>query len=408
MSERVNMKTFLPAIILTLGLAACQSSGSQKKRPLGQPAPVVRDTVAAAIYTRPYEDLEYQGKEILDAASGTKAVVFNSTGTRLYAMNLEGMSIYEFDQATRKLRREFKFTPTRGTGWDYNRSRPISSYQEKPVEACFSHNDRILWVSLHNAEGIVPIFVDEYRTAHANPPAGAVTKPVTIHYPGSERREVFHVPLIETGKTPKVISRTKDSRYLLVSNWHSRNVSVLEMNPDQFPFGRVISTVPVPAIPRGIVVDDDHQRSYVAIMGGTSLTVIDNDTWKKDTSFQVASSPRHVLKDDQGRLFISFNSLGTIAAVDAETGKTLFSTRTHAQPRTIALSKNHRFIFVTCYSSDMVDVYKIHEDKFTKVASLPCAGKPVGVDIFENADKLEAWVCSYSSGTIAVFSFLKK
>jgi DNA-binding beta-propeller fold protein YncE len=323
-------------------------------------------------------------------------------------MNLEGMSIYEFDQATRKLTREFKFTPTRGTGWDYNRSRPIASYQEKPVEACFSHGDRILWVSLHNAEGIVPIFVDEYKTAHAKPAAGFPTKPVTIIYPGSDKKETFHVPLIETGKTPKVISRTKDDRYLLVSNWHSRNVSVLEMDANAFPFGKVISTVPVSAIPRGIVVDDENDRSYVAIMGGASLSVIDNKTWKKDTVFQVAASPRHVVKDDEGRLFVSYNSLGTIAAIDAETGKTLFSTKTHAQPRTIVLSKNHKFIFVTCYSSNMVDVYKIHEDKFTKVASLPCAGKPVGVDIFEDAEKLEAWVCSYSSGSISVFSFLKK
>lgn len=71
-------------------------------------------------------------------------------------MNLEGMSVYEFDQATRKVVREFKFTPTRGMGWDYNKSRPIASFQEKPVEACLSHDDQILWVSLHNAEGIVP------------------------------------------------------------------------------------------------------------------------------------------------------------------------------------------------------------------------------------------------------------
>jgi len=75
-------------------------------------------------------------------------------------MNLEGMSIYEFDQATRKVVKEFKFKRTKGMGWDYEKDKPISSYQEKPVEACLSHNDKFLWVSLHNAEGIVPIRVD--------------------------------------------------------------------------------------------------------------------------------------------------------------------------------------------------------------------------------------------------------
>ncbi|MEI9912749.1 MAG: hypothetical protein WDO71_25770 [Bacteroidota bacterium] len=81
---------------------------------------------------------------------------------------------------------------------------------------------------------------------------------------------------------------------------------------------------------------------------------------------------------------------------------------THAQPRTIILSKNHKFLFVTCYSSDFVEVFKINNAGFTKIASLPCKGHPVGVDVFEDNTKLEAWVCSYSNGSISVFSFNKK
>lgn len=403
------MYLFVSSFLVSLVLLACQSSGSVKPAPdTSAPAHIIRDTVAAAIYVKPYEDLEYLKKEVLTAASGTKAVLFNSTGTRLYAMNLEGMSVYEFDQASRKILREFKFTPTKGTGWDYSKSRPIASYQEKPVEACFSHNDRILWVSLHNAEGIVPIFVDEFDKAYDNPIPGMKTKPVTVIYPGQAKKDIFNVPLIETGKTPKVISRTADSRYLLVSNWHSRNVSVLEMDAETYPFGKVISTIPVSAIPRGIVVDDNRKKSFVAIMGGASLSVIDNETWKADTIFKVASNPRHIVMDTSGHLFVSYNSLGSIACIDAASGKTLFTTKTHAQPRTIVLSKNHKFIFVTCYTSDIVDVYKINENSFTKVASLPCGGRPVGVDIFEDPEKLEAWVCSYSSGSISVYTFKKK
>src|SRR2546423_6721137 len=48
-----------------------------------------------------YSDIIFQKKEMLASAPGTKSVLFNSTGTRLYAMNLEGMSVYEFDQATK-------------------------------------------------------------------------------------------------------------------------------------------------------------------------------------------------------------------------------------------------------------------------------------------------------------------
>jgi DNA-binding beta-propeller fold protein YncE len=391
--------------ILTIG---CNNSGSKEILNDSLTKKVFKDSIPVVAALKPYSFIEYEKKEVLIAAEGTKSVIFNATGSKLYAMNLEGMSVYEFDQASRKLTREFKFTPTRGMGWDYNRSRPIASFQEKPVEACFSHGDEILWVSLHNADGIVPIWVNNFSKNNAVTSAEQKTKPVIVIYPGETRKDSFRVPLIETGKTPKVISRTADSKYLLVSNWHSRNTSVLEMNATTLPYGKVISTIPVSAIPRGIAVDDKNNKSYIAIMGGSSLNVVDNNSWKSESILNVWSSPRHIVMDTSGHLFVSYNSLGTIACIDVATGKQLFSAKTHSQPRTIVLSKNHKFIFVTCYTSDFVDVYKINADNFEKVASLPCGGHPVGVDIFENDKTLEAWVCSYSSGSISIYSFKKK
>jgi DNA-binding beta-propeller fold protein YncE len=404
------MQTTLYLISLFFLSTGCQSSGSTQ--PIVNDSMTVlaqkKDTVKPVVALRPYSDIEYEKKEVLNAAGGTKSVLFNTSGSKLYAMNLEGMSVYEFDQASRKLTREFKFTPTRGMGWDYNKSRPIASFQEKPVEACFSHDDKMLWVSLHNADGIVPIWVDDFSKNNAVTTAEQKTKPVTVIYPGTAKKDSFRVPLIETGKTPKVISRTADSKYLLVSNWHSRNTSVLEMNTDAAPYGKVISTIPVSAIPRGIAVDDKNNKSYIAIMGGASLNVVDNNTWKSESIMNVWSSPRHIVMDTSGHLFVSYNSLGTIACIDVASGKQLFSAKTHSQPRTIVLSKNHKFIFVTCYTSDYVDVYKINSDNFEKVASLPCGGHPVGADIYESNDKLEAWVCSYSSGSISIYTFKKK
>jgi len=322
-------------------------------------------------------------------------------------MNLEGLSVYEFDQSSRKIIRRFRFKPTKGTGWDYEKDIPIPSVQEKPVEACLSHDDKILWVSLHNAQGIVPIWLDPI-TSNKKITADTTQKTVMVSYPGTANKDSFAVPLIKTGKTPKIISKTADNKFLLVSNWHSYTVSVLELNKERYPFGKVISYIPVPAIPRGIAVDDKNKRSYVAIMGGASLRVINNETWKKDTDIDVASNPRHIVMDTSGHLFISYNSLGKIGCLDAATGNTLFTAATHGKPRTIILSKNQKFLFATCYSSDTLDVFKINENSFSKIISLPCKGHPVGVDIFENDEKLEAWVCSYTYGTISVFSFRKR
>lgn len=372
----------------------------------------INDTVAKPVAPPEmpaYTNLVATGTETLKAAPGTKSVLFNSEGNRLYAFNLEGMSVYEFDQASRKITREFKFKPTRGTGWDYDTDQPIKSFQEKPVEACFSHQDSILWVSLHNAEGIVPIFVkQDERMKQLFAQADSTTKKMAIYYPETKKVDSVAVPLIVTGKTPKVIAVSADSKYLLVSNWHSYTVSVLELDPDTYPYGKVLKNVPMGTIPRGVVVDDKRAKSYIAIMGGASISVIDNKTWELDTPISVASNPRHIVMDHDGRLFVSYNKLSKIACIDPVTGKTLFEAETGLKPRTIMLSKNKKFLFVTCYKGDAVDVFKINEDSFTKLYSLPCKGSPVGVDIYEDKDKLEAWVCNYTLGSISIFSFRKE
>lgn len=324
-------------------------------------------------------------------------------------MNLEGMSIYEFDQASRLIQREFKFKPTEGTGWDYETNKPMPSFEEKPVEACLSHDDKLLWVSLHNAASIVPIPTEPVISYREDTSTNAVKqKKIYIEYTGSTNIDSIQVPVIVTGLTPKIIARTADSKHLLVSNWHSHSVSVLNTDTAAFPYAKTVSTVPVPAIPRGIVVDDQRKKSYVAIMGGSSIAVINNDTWAKESYIPVASNPRHIVLTNSGRLLVSYNRLARIACIDPISRKTLFTAATHAQPRTIALSKNYKFLFVTCYSSDKVEVFKINKNSFTLITSLSCKGHPVGVDIFEDDNRLEAWVCSYNNGTINIFSFAKK
>jgi DNA-binding beta-propeller fold protein YncE len=366
------------------------------------------DTIATFPSLKSYTRLIFQKREHIKAAPGTKSVLFNKTGQKLYAMNLEGMSIYEFNQASRLIEREFKFKPTEGTGWDYETNKPMPSFEEKPVEACLSHDDKFLWVSLHNAASIVPI-PTEVVISHKEDTSNirVKQKKIYIEYTGSTNKDSIQVPVIATGHTPKIIARTADNKHLLISNWHSHSVSVLATDT-AFPYAKTVSTVHVSAIPRGIVIDDQRKKSYVAIMGGASITVINNDTWAKESNIPVASNPRHIVLTDSGRLLVSYNKLGRIACIDPVARKTLFSATTPAQPRTIVLSKNHKFLFVTCYSSDKVEVFKINNNSFTRIASLPCKGHPVGVDIFEDDNKLEAWVCSYDNGTINIFSFEKK
>ena len=194
-------------IILIIFFTGCQSAIYSDNLVAGSTLTNIEKTVKRSSFDTIhfFPELIYEKTEKLAAAPGTKSVLFNSSGSKLYAMNLEGMSVYEFDQPTRKIIREFKFKPTPGTGWDYVKEKPIPSFQEKPVEACLSHDDKILWVSLHNAGGIVPIFIDSIELNKRSAVKQEIKK-ITVLYPGTNKKDSFSVPLIKTGKTPKIIS----------------------------------------------------------------------------------------------------------------------------------------------------------------------------------------------------------
>lgn len=357
---------------------------------------------------KPYSHLTLDSSIVLQSAPGTKSVLFNSSQSRLYALNLEGLSIYEFGQASKQLIREFKFKPSIGKGWNYDDAKEIISYREKPVEAAISNHDSILWVSLHNNGGITPIFLQDVLKMKTVPThADSVVKQLQVVYETGATPDTVFVPLIATGKTPKVIAVDEPSQHLLVSNWHSKTTSVLAINSLEFPYAHLVKNISTGAIPRGIAIDQARQKSYIAIMGGAQINVLDNKTWSKDTILNVSSNPRHIVTDDQGRLFISYNMFSQIACVDPVTGKTLFTAKTSDNPRTIALSKNNKFLFVTCYKGNKLEIFKIEDNGFTQIYSLKSNGAPVGVDLFEDDNKLEAWVCNYTIGAIKVFIFNK-
>ena len=384
-----------------IGLIAYQSQSQDKVKPEVRSIPVqALETVQPL---SPYDRLTYDQVEQIQAEAGTKSVLFNQDRSKIYAMNLEGMSVAAYDRITKRPDHFFRFERTKGRGWDYTTNRSIASWEEKPVEAWLTHQDRLLWVSLHNAGGIVGIRVDSLSKNILT--AGPLKRIQAIDAAG--KATPITVPFITTGATPKIIIATPDDKKLLVSNWHSKTISVLDLDINTPPYAKLMTDIRVPDIPRGMVSDPRRKKTYVALMGGSSLAVIDEKTWKLDTLLPIGGSPRHILQDTNGRLLVSYNAQAKLACLDPDTGKTLFTISTAAQPRTIALSKNQRFVFATGYSSNRLEVYKIYADRFERVASLPCPGHPVGVDLYEDNDKIEAWVCSYLGGNIHIFSFKK-
>ena len=357
-------------------------------------------------YDRPENSprLVYQGMTPISSSSWTKSVLLNSSATKLYTFNLEEMSINEIDCSLKVITKKFRFKKTASEGWDYDLNRAMPSFEEKPVEGCFSHNDKILWVSLHNAGGIVAIPMDSSTVLDAGS-REFPTKTVYISEGENRTKDSLLVPFIKTGRTPKVIAVTVDNRFLLVSNWHSNTVSVIRINDTVPPYGKKITDIKTGVFPRGIAIGGSD-KSYVANMGSDEISVVNNKSWKVIKNLQTGINPRHLVMGSD-RFYVSYNTSSEIACINKLDNRILFRSSTSANPRTIALSNDQRFLFVACYEGNAIDVFEINDRSFAKIYSIDCSGKPIGIDLMENSESLEAWVCTYEGKSLKVFSFLK-
>jgi DNA-binding beta-propeller fold protein YncE len=347
--------------------------------------------------------VELQSKEQFSAGGiGTKSLLYNPANQCVYAMNLDGMNVCEFEAGSRRLRRKLLFKPTPGEGFNYTTKKTFASYQEKPVEACLSHAGSRLWISLHNAGGIVcwPLADSVLKGQVVSGRQAFVQNFARVNQLDSTT--LIELPFFSTGKTPKVLLKHPEKDLLWVSNWHQNNVSTIDIagnNPLYWQIKKNLGGIPVP---RGLFFASKSRRLLVAAMGSSQLFVYNADSLTQETTVQVGLNPRHLAGNDS-ILYVSLNSAAQIAVIDTQSLKILSKTPTLAQPRTIALSPDGQLLFVVCYTEDRLQVFRTRDMELLGV--WPTNHHPVGLCIVEQNGLLEAWVSNYSAGTINVFAF---
>jgi YVTN family beta-propeller protein len=335
--------------------------------------------------------------QVLKARVGSKSVWLSPDRSRVYSLNLETLSVQEFDRAAKSLAREIRFKPHPGKGYNYQEKREFDSLQEKPVEACFTHGGRYLWISLHNAGGVVVWDLRDTDTAVEGRPF----KEVTLHDYRAGTSTQGRLLWIRTGRTPKVITASRDGRFLFVSNWHDGTVSVLSIGGDDPASWEKIADFPGGRIPRGMAVAGEEGLLYVADMGSNSIAVVDVDALQPVSSIRVDPNPRHLVAD--GRfMYVSINSGARILKVDLEQERVVDSADTDRTPRTIQLSPDGSLLFVTCYYADCVQAFTT--GGLDLVGRWESAEHPVGIDVYQEGDLLELWVANYRSGTVKVIT----
>lgn len=198
----------------------------------------------------------------------------------------------------------------------------------------------------------------------------------------------------KVGIVPKVVKVTPDNKYVLVTNWCSYDLHVLEVATQ-----KIIKVIKIGPYPRGIVVSKDSRYAFIAQMGGSVVHQIDLQTFS-DKKLSIGVNPRAlVLSPDENMIYATLNKSGQVVAFDRTLNKVTKTVKTGAATRSLDISSDGTALFVVNFNSGTVS--KIRTSDFKILQTEKVCKEPIGVT-FENSQQ-RTWVACYQ-GSIKIFA----
>ena len=255
------------------------------------------------------------------------------------------------------------------------------SVQGGPVESAVTPDGTYMYVSQYSMYG--PGFS---HPGDDDLGPGSGVDPSFVYRVSTRTLKIDQV--IKVGSVPKYVAVTPDGRYVLVTNWVSFTMSVIDTTQ-----GRVVKTITLGRHPRGIAVDSTSETAYVAIMGSSDVAKVRLSDFQVSWIKGVGSSPRHlVISSDDRFLYATLNGSGQVAKIDLATHRVVGRVTTGKQPRSMTISEDGRSIYVVNYESDSVS--KVRTADMTEIQKVAVGRHPIGIT-YVNARR-EVWVCCYS------------
>ncbi len=255
-----------------------------------------------------------------------------------------------------------------------------------PVEVAFSHNGRYAWVSNYTMEG------EGYTNPGCDNCSGTSFDKGFLYKINTTNFKIEQ--LVEVGSVPKFVACTPDNRYVLVSNWTSGDISIVDAETGDF-----VKSIYAGRHPRGIVVDPFSNFAYVTIMGSDKILKLNLHNWEKSWIEKVGKAPRHLCIDpDNKYLYCSINNLGKLVKIDLQTETIVASAYTGSAPRSMEITPDGNFLFVVNYHSNSVS--KVATKTMKELTEVDTKVRPIGITL--NWPKQEVWVACYS-GYIQIF-----
>ena len=254
-----------------------------------------------------------------------------------------------------------------------------------PVEAAFSHNGKYAWVSNYNMSG------DKFINPGCD---DCSSNKFDDSYLYKINTETFAIEkIIKVGSVPKYVAVSPDNKYVLVSNWTSGDVSVVDIEKS-----KEIKRIKAGRFPRGIVVDSKSKYAYVTIMGSIHILKIDLENFTTSQIKNVGNGPRHLcISSNDSLLYVSLNNEGKIAKINL-LDESITKTICGGSPRSMIITPDDKFLYVVNYSINKMS--KIDLKKFEVIEQQETKEHPIGITF--DSQNNEVWVACYS-GCLMVY-----
>lgn len=368
----------------------------------------VRLTLSARI--QGYNSYVKNNNDIYDKTIGSpKSAIILEEKNKFYINNLENKATAVYDLGNYSMLKNIKhkftnensllFKDTSLFDYKFNtRSSQFNIFQGKPVEGCFSHNKKYLWVTYYR------------RTYDRN-----AVDPSALAIIDTDKDEIIRV--MPTGPLPKMIACSPDNRYIAVTHWGDNTIGIIDISSDDvgsfkyiklFEVGKRIklnfdNTTKIDRDKdcgyclRGTVFSPDSKYLLVARMGGGGIAVFDMINMKYIRSvFGMQTNIRHltVLGD---QLYISTNITGYVqianvydlidSAVNSGSNYTNWRSKYVGKGvRTIAVSADGKYIFAAVNNESKVSVIRTADMNI--ISSINVDSFPVGMDIANENSRL--------------------
>ena len=333
--------------------------------------------------TSPLPQGEMKLKQTISGNISPKSVVHSGTGL-FFAQNMMYSHTITVYDRNHKL---VKTIPDAVNLTKYGYSKFEGNYKGAPVEASFSHNGKYAWVSNYQM----------YGSGFNNPGSDECspsqkTDKSFLYRINTDNLKIEKV--VQVGSVPKYVEASPDNRLVLVSNWCSWDLSVVDTEKN-----KEIKRIQLGRYPRGIVVDANSDKAYVAVMGSSDIATVDLNNFSVGWLNNIGHSPRHLNIDPAGKyLYATLNGEGTVAKVELPTGKVLNKVVTGSAPRSMVISDDGQRLYVVNYNSNTVS--KVRTSDMKVLQSVNVNDAPIGITY--DAQTREVWVACYS-GSIMVF-----